>query len=539
MSTVSENPYLSKASEHLNITPSGKEYLKRILTDTEGDVYVFTEQASPLMVAASMARLSRRGSDLREIYLDEFANTGPDKASDLLKRVITAYGDDSVQQLLCLSVVVENASNILTKKLEWGRLAAYLEQSTRYIYFDQKDRFGRYRYYTPSNISLPLQVLYRETMDAIFEKYSLIVRGITQYLREKIPEPTEKTERAAYIGAIRAQACDAARPTLPAATTATVGIVASAQAIESLILHLASEPLLEARATAQLILREVRKVAPVFFERADLPERGGAIIVHRMDIQRALEEQASFLLPRNRTSRSELVELIDYWPKDEFEIISELLFPYADGLSLPDIRRVVDGWGTEQKREVFMAAIGERLNRRHKPGRAFEKIHYEWQITGDYGSFRDLQRHRMVDAFEWQRLTPSHGYEVPRLVSDAGFETMFRNCFTMSEKLWTVLRNAGVEAEAQYATLLGHRMRYRFLLNARAAFHFHELRSTPQGHPGYRKIVQEMHRLLCSVHPNIGAAMRFVNLGEDAELTRLASERTTQRKLELMERIAM
>ena len=86
---------------------------------------------------------------MRITILDEFASSAG-KDEKLLQRVITAYGDDSVQQLVGLHFVVENASNLLTKKLEWGRLAAYLEQSTRYIYFDQKDAEGKYRYYTPA-----------------------------------------------------------------------------------------------------------------------------------------------------------------------------------------------------------------------------------------------------------------------------------------------------------------------------------------------------------------------------------------------------
>ena len=119
------------------VTDHGKEYLSDAVTSIDGDVYAFTDKLSPVTIAAAMARLSRRGDDMRITILDEFANKA-DKDAQLLQRVITAYGDDSVQQLGGVHVVVENASNLLTKKLEWGRLASYLEQSTRYIYFDKK-----------------------------------------------------------------------------------------------------------------------------------------------------------------------------------------------------------------------------------------------------------------------------------------------------------------------------------------------------------------------------------------------------------------
>src|ERR1700733_11113124 len=146
------NPYLKKTGERPEITPAGRKYLADLVTNVNGPVYAFYGKASPLMAAASMARLSRRSSDLRETFLDEFALSGDDDASGLIHRVVTAFGDDSVQQLVGLHIVVEDASNLLTKLLEWGRFAAYLEQSTRYIYFDEKDKHGKYRYYVPQNL---------------------------------------------------------------------------------------------------------------------------------------------------------------------------------------------------------------------------------------------------------------------------------------------------------------------------------------------------------------------------------------------------
>ena len=176
--------------------------------------------------------------------------------------------------------------------------------------------------------------------------------------------------------------------------------------------------------------------------------------------------------------------------------------------------------------------MGERLNRRHKPGRALENAHYSFELLCDYGIFRDLQRHRMVDDMNWQQLTPRYGYEVPELVEEAGLTEQFEDCFDMSYQLYSKMQAAGYELEAQYATLMGHRMRWRVTYNARAAFHIHELRTTPHGHPAYRSLVKKMHETLATAHPTIAEAMTFVNQDEDPELTRLAAERYTQYKLE-------
>ena len=196
MAEKKPNPYVAKNDDGvLRITAEGEAHLKKVVTDTKGSVYAFTNESSPLLAAAAMARLSRRGSDLREIYLDEFAAAGDDGAEGLIDRVVTAYGDDSVQQLITVATVVEGASNLLTKKIEWSRLASYLEQSTRYIYYDQKDAEGNYKYFTPRNLPAELMKEYRASLDKIFSLYSEIVRGVTEHVRKKNPEPPDKTER--------------------------------------------------------------------------------------------------------------------------------------------------------------------------------------------------------------------------------------------------------------------------------------------------------------------------------------------------------
>lgn len=510
------------------ITPDGKAFLQDAVTNTDGDVYAFTDKLSTTTVAAAMARLSRRGDDMRITILDEFAGA-MGKDEKLLQRVITAYGDDSVQQLVGTHVVVENASNLLTKKLEWGRLAAYLEQSTRYIYFDQKDREGRYRYFVPKHLPKKLKVAYCAAMDEIFDLYSDMVHKLTDYVTEHSNVP-EKERDIAFKGAVRAQACDAVRNVLPVSTKATVGIYASGQALENLIMHLMSDRLPEARRTGEEMLAETRKVIPTFLERADKPDRGGATIAYRADTFQAIRKVANDKLPNNLGNLDDDVQLVDVWPRNELDLLPHMLYEHS-AMSLKDIKKATDKWSYDEKMEAFNAYIGERLNRRHRPGRALEIAHYSWDLICDYGIFRDLQRHRMVDAFDWQELTPRYGFDMPELVEKAGLSEQFEQCFDKSAELYSQMQAAGFELEAQYATLLGHRMRWKITYNAREAFHLHELRTSPQGHPGYRKLVKEMHDKLAEVHPMLANAMKFVNKGEDEELTRLAAERYTQFKL--------
>ncbi len=527
--STSINPYLEHTKDNINVTPAGKEFLEQSVTNPDGDVYAFKDNLSPITISAAMARLSRRADDMRITILDEFA-AAAGKDEKLIQRVITAFGDDSVQQLVGTHLVVENASNLLTKKLEWGRLAAYLEQSTRYIYFDKLGKDGNYKYHIPGDFDIKTKKAYTSTLDEIFGLYSDMVHKLTLYVRDKSSVP--KTERdIAWQGATRAQACDVVRAVLPVATTATVGIYASGQALESLIMHLLGDDLPEAVVVGNQLLQEGRKVIPTFLERADKPERGGATIAYNANTRHAVAELANKYLPDNHSSETEPVHLMSYWPRNELDLVADMLYEHSD-LPLKDLQAQVTKWSMAKKEEVFGAYMGERLNRRHKPGRAIEKAHYSWDLVCDYGIFRDLQRHRMVDDMNWQLLSPRYGYEVPKLVEDAGLTEMFEKCFDLSLELYSKLQSAGYALEAQYATLLGHRMRWKVTYNAREAFHIHELRTTPQGHPGYRKLVHQMHEKLAEVHPLMAEAMRFVNQDEDPELTRLAAERATQFKLQ-------
>jgi len=515
------------------VTGAGKAEIAKYVTNTDGNVYSFTEAISPVTVAAAMARLSRRGDDMRVTLLDEFIGK-TNKDAQLLQRVITAFGDDSVQQLTGQYLVVENASNLLTKKLEWGRLAAYLEQSTRYIYFDQKDADGHYRYYIPPELKGKVRSQYIKTMNQIFDTYSKLVADLTAHVRA-ISKTPKKEQDAAWRSATKAQACDAMRPLLPVATKSTVGIYASGQALESLIMHLLSDELPEARTIGQQVLDETRKTdAAVFLERADKPDRGGATIAYRANTYDTVKELARKLLPAHHTSENAPVTLTGYTPHNELDIVADILYEHSDQ-PLTVLQSEIAKWSYQRKVDVLTAYIGERLNRRHRPGRALEKVHYSFDLVCDYGIFRDLQRHRMVDDLEWQALSPRLGYDVPKLVEDAGQTDAFLHCFDLSLELYSALQAAGFTLEAQYATLLGHKMRWKITYNAREAFHLHELRTSPQGHPGYRKLVQQMHEKVAEVHPLLAEAMQFVNQGEDPELARLAAERYTRYKLEKLD----
>jgi hypothetical protein len=173
--------------------------------------------------------------------------------------------------------------------------------------------------------------------------------------------------------------------------------------------------------------------------------------------------------------------------------------------------------------------VGERANRRHRPGRGWEAIRYRFEIVSDYGGFRDLQRHRMLTC-QWQRLGPDLGAGVPEEVEDAGAGDAYRHGLEASRAEFDRLEAAGLAEAAPYALCLGYRIRYVLDLNAREAMHLCELRSGREGHPTYRAVAQAMHERIAGVHPAVAAAMTHVDSSTEPRLERILSEIRAHRK---------
>ena len=410
---------------------------------------------------------------------------------------------------------------MLTKVLEWGRLASYLEQSTRYIFYDR--RLGdRYRYHVPRElIGTPLEQDFRETMDAVFDTYSALIGRAVPFYESLFPKQ-ESDSAFVWRSTIRAKACDDLRGMLPAATTSNLGIFGSGQAYEMLLMRMKAHPLLEIRDYADMMLTELRVMIPSFLTRVDLPDRGGAWSDYLASVSAALDARAADIAP-NIEDRPE-VTLVDWDPEGETKVAAAALYAASD---LPDdhLLAYVRDLPAEDRSALIRTAVGERGNRRHKPGRAMERTSYRFDVLSDYGAFRDLQRHRML-TIEWQRLSTQHGYVTPDAIADIDATSAWDEVMERTATLADRIESAHGSVAAQYAVPFAYRIRYYIDMNAREAFHLLELRSQSSGHPGYRKIAQDMHRLIRDEagHRTIADAMQFVDHNTYA-LARLEEER--------------
>ena len=170
---------------------------------------------------ALFARYSRYPGTLRRLYLDEFAadmegaaartfdGAEGERARRLYENVFLGYGDDSVAQLGGAHIATEWVSNVLTKLLQRGRLAAYLEQSTRYIPYDGPiPGGGGYRYWRDDSLGPE----YAQTMDFLFDTYASALPRVEAWAADRWPRAEGDAEgpwkRSAAQASTRGSDCE-------------------------------------------------------------------------------------------------------------------------------------------------------------------------------------------------------------------------------------------------------------------------------------------------------------------------------------------
>lgn len=493
--TVSiDNQYIEHTRTGTGITTEGKALLEKIVTDNSSSVYGFKDKLDATVLAAAITRSANHTQDLRTILLESFSDK--DKASEEVKRIVTAYAS-KVQKLVGMHITVEQRSLLTASTIELGRRATFVTPTTYSGRYEEKDEHGQYKYHTPGYFKGQLAQDYRQRMDTIFDNYATIVERLTHYLRERASMPkseqTDTWRRDTFTNA-----CDTASAVLPTATRSSVHIFASAKDLQHIICRLMNSALPEDQGTGQKLLEQAAQISPELFENFVAPVEQKST---------PLKQMAEDYLPGNyAASYAEPVTLSDFWPRNELDLVPDMLFSYSN-VPLTELKRTVDKWPYERKAEVFSAYLHDRTIYHKLPGHALEKVHYTWDMVSDYSTFRAMLRHQNVDSLQWQLLTPRNGYEVPSIIEDAGLSELFEACFDISLELHSMLVEAGYPQEAQYATLMGHRLRWSATYNAREAYHLKHKHARTNIVQANRTLALLMHEKIAEVHPMIADAM--------------------------------
>ncbi len=524
----------------VEFSPSEAALLSRYFTNLDRPVFAL-RNLPEVVKGALFSRYSRTEKSLRRVLLDEFINdpesgfagiaashvfgvgTPADvddmvavkRAEEFYERVLVGYGDDSVAELAGAHVAVERVSTLAAKALEDSRIGiSPLEKSTRYVRFDRPGPDGRRLYHRGPELSHPA---YEPAADALFETFSSLLEPLTTAIRERFPIEPDETDRA-WKSATRAKALDLLRGLLPAGTLTNLGLFGNGRAFEYLITKMSASELPECRALATDLHRELAEVIPSFVKRA-VDDRYGKPAAERLvRIRTSLQKVAR----RTGGEAKPGVRLLSFDADAERKVVQAALYTYSDTPLDSSIQADPDA--------VLEALLGGRANRRQRAPRALERAQYEFEIVANFAAYRDLHRHRMLTQ-ERQLLGTSLGYDLPPALADLGMDEAFRRAMDSATAAHQRMEADIGPALAQYVVPLAYRVRWYFRVNLRELYHLCELRTTPQGHPDYRFVAQEMFRLASEVHPRLTRYATFVDKGAGDELERRKSERRWDEKL--------
>ncbi|MDE0792126.1 MAG: FAD-dependent thymidylate synthase [SAR324 cluster bacterium] len=535
-------------------TTEEKKILSSYVSNTDRSIFALTNLPE-VIKGALFSRYSRSTLGLRSLLLRDFIQEKESKFSEIqagaenpdsaeksklaiesahnfYDRILDGYGDDSIGELGGAHLALENISILATKTVQDSRIGGSpLEKSTRYVSFADKIKTTsgneEFRFYQePTLLNSEHRDLYLETCRNLFETYVRFTEPIRAHVRKVMPRDPQISQ-AAYERSVVARAYDIIRGLLPASTLTNMGVFGNGRFFETLITKLRSEPFGELNQIAQFSYEELSKVIPSFVRRAGEEHRYFQDYRNFAKAQQELLRNfASTHLGELTAESAESVRLIDYDQEAETKLLAALLYTHS-GLTLQQIRESVRSMPETAKTRLLKQTIDLRGHRRHKPERGLEMAFYTFDILGDYGMYRDLQRHRMLTQ-ERQPLTTRYGYDTPDEIEDAGLGPEYHQTMSRAADAFETIAK-DFPHEAQYVVPMSYNIRWYVHINLRALIWLTEIRSTPQGHTGYRRIAQEMFRKVEAAQPLLAKYMKFVDLNEYS-LGRLSAEQRQEDK---------
>ena len=415
------------------------------------------------------------------------------KAADFNEKWVVGYGHASVAEHAVIHMAVEDLSRLACDDLEDNRLASYTEKSSRYQILD------RGSYHVPVEVrGHAVESVYVAACDRLFDAYHALIERTLAWLRTAHPQ-RENERDGAYRLRLRRIATDHCRFTLPAATLTNVGVTLNARSMEHAISKLLSSELTEARDLGAALKEQGRAIAPTLIKYADASE-------YLTTARRALAAKSG-AAERGTALHARPVEakLVDHTPDAQDKLVTSLLFSNS-GLSYAEAQRRGALMGPEARRALFDDAL-DGLGPFDPPLRDLEMVEYLFELTMDYGAYREYKRHRM-QTYLPQPLTPDLGYVVPFVVADAGAADEFEAAMAVAAEAYKELAEVSPHA-AQYVVTHAHNRRLLVKINLRECFHLLKLRSAKEAHFTIQDIARGMLAEIERVHPEIIGYIRL------------------------------
>lgn len=474
------------------------ELLKRHVSNLDKQVYV-VHNVPPEVVSTLFAYVSRSPASFRDNLLKliksgkikrlqkkDYFSEAERIASKFHEKWVVGFGHFSIAEHAVLNIAIEDVSILLSKIIEDNRLASYTEKSTRYQIFD------RNRYYKPKRImESGFASDYVELMNKLFDFYTDNFQQALAYMKEKYPRE-EGMKESYYEMKMKSKACDVMRYALPAATLTNIGATFNARSLVHAIKKLLSNPLEEAKYIGALLKEEAGKFLPAIIKAAEKSE-----YIEKANLELAKLASEMFAKQSLHSMQEKAVKLVDYDKDAEDKLIAAMLYKHLH-MPFEKVLEKVKNLSLEEKEKVF-SKFFEGLSNKDAPLRELEHSYYTFEITVDFGAYRDLQRHRMCTQTT-QLLSTKHGYAMPEEMKEIGIASEFEQLMMEAKELYEKIAEV-MPYEAQYCVPLAYKKRTLFSMNARELYHIIRLRSGKAGHKSYRKIAQLMYLELKEIHP--------------------------------------
>ncbi|UCF62194.1 MAG: FAD-dependent thymidylate synthase [Anaerolineaceae bacterium] len=458
-------------------------------------------QLSPETIAVTFAKTSRSPLTFREIA-DELTD---EKSAKFHEKWVVGYGHASVAEHAVLHIALENISRLATECIESNRLASYTEKSTRYQMWDLGG------YHLPREmVDGPHESIYRKCCDHLFQAYHDSLEPVRELVRKRFPKRDGERETA-WDNRTRSKYVDACRFLLPAAALANVGMTVNARALEHAIRKMLSHPLVEVQEIGQAVKESAQGEVPTLVKYANR-------VPYLMATRENLTDHATKL---GLDESSEPLRLIDHDPEAELRVMAAAL--YAQGTcSFDSALKHVKSLDEGERRALAETILGH-LEQFDIPLRELEHATYTFEALLDQGAFLELKRHRMMTQTP-QRLTAELGYTVPKLITEAGFESSYREAMDVAFGTFNELAGWNPQVAA-YVVPNAFNRRVLMTLNLREVYHLCELRSQSNAHFSIRRLALLMVELVRQVHPTLAS---FLRLPEGVHWRGIEEEHFTQ-----------
>lgn len=355
------------------------------------------------------------------------------------------YGHASIADCGSTTIFIEDVSILADKALQDWPLYSGQETSTRYIDMGQRAIID------PLNTPASRAIL-KKWMDF----YNNSQAEVQRYLKEKYPKKEEE-EESVYEKAIRARCFDITRSFLPAGITTQLSWHTNLRQAYDKLSWLRNHPLPEARQIADDILRQLKEKYPCSFSQA--------VVEEQENYRRDLAARYNFLEAKKVSGLSMSSSI-----KNE---------------DLSDYLAVVKNRPLKTGLPNFLSELG--------------MIKFEFNL--DFGSFRDIQRHR-------------HGVcRMPLLTTTLGFNDWYLEQLPeklraqalelIAEQKQAIDNLEGNPETKQYYITLGFNVFCRTTYGLPAAVYVVELRCGRAVHPTLRRIAHLMHQALKNTLPDL------------------------------------